>query len=108
VVAAVGFDQLLSSWATFALDVLSEWQVGENELKLPGPVQVVAPLPNALVRTIEPTIIPDRKDNRVDVSLGAKLTSAGGFTVVTNAVIPVNHGGMRADAVWTAGVEYAF
>src|SRR5688572_7145054 len=34
----LGFDQPLSDWATLAVDVISEWQVGENALQLPGEV----------------------------------------------------------------------
>jgi len=102
--ANVGFDQLVASWATFAADVISEWQVGENQLPLPGPVQYTAPQ----ARTINPTIIPEVKDNRVDASIGFKLTSERGFSAVANALVPMNRGGLRADVVWTAGVEYGF
>lgn len=36
VLATTGFDQPLSDWATLAVDVISEWQIGDGALKLPA------------------------------------------------------------------------
>ena len=104
VLATVGFDHLLAPWATLAIDVISQLQVGDSPLQVPGPVQLESPFH----RTITPTAIPDSRDDQVDGSLGLKLTAAPGFTVVGNGQWALNRGGLRPDVIWTAGVEYNF
>jgi hypothetical protein len=37
-----------------------------------------------------------------------KLTAAPGLTVVGNTEWPLNRGGLRADVIWTVGLEYGF
>jgi hypothetical protein len=104
VLATAGFDHLLAPWATLALDVISQLQVGESPLQVPGPVEIEAPYH----RTIIPTVIPDTRDDIVDGSVGVKLTAAPGLTVVGNSEWSLNHGGLRPDVIWTAGLEYNF
>jgi hypothetical protein len=104
VLATAGFDHLLAPWATLAIDVISQLQVGESPLQVPGPVEIQAPYH----RTIIPTVIPDTRDDIVDGSVGVKLTAAPGLTVVGNSEWSLNHGGLRPDVIWTAGVEYNF
>ncbi len=104
VLATAGFDNLLSPWATLAIDVISQLQVGESPLQVPGPVEIQAPYH----RTIIPTVIPDTRDDIVDGSVGIKLTAAPGLTVVGNSEWSLNHGGLRPDVIWTAGLEYNF
>jgi hypothetical protein len=104
VLATLGFDHLLAPWATLAIDVLSQLQVGDSPLQVPGPVQIQAPYQ----RTITPTVIPDSRDDIVDGSLGVKLTAARGLTVVANGEWSLNRGGLRPDVIWAAGLEYNF
>jgi hypothetical protein len=104
VLATMGFDHLLAPWATLAIDVISQLQVGDSPLQVPGPVQIEAPYQ----RTITPTVIPDTRDDLVDGSLGVKLTAAQGLTVVANGEWSLNRGGLRPDVIWTAGLEYNF
>lgn len=104
VLATVGFDHLLAPWATLAIDVLSQLQVGESPLQVPGPVHIESPYH----RTIVPTVIPDTRDDLVDGSVGLKLEAARGLTVVTNGAWSLNRGGLRPDVIWTAGLEYNF
>jgi hypothetical protein len=104
VLGTVGFDDLISRYVTVAADLVTELQVGRSKLTLPGPVQYDAPFK----RTIDPTSIPDMADDIVNGSLGFKVTVPGGFTAVTNALVPLNRGGLRADLVYTAGLEYSF
>jgi hypothetical protein len=59
-------------------------------------------------REIIPTVIPDRRDDIVDGSLGFKLTAAQGLTVVANGEWSLNRGGLRPDVIWAAGLEYNF
>jgi hypothetical protein len=104
VLATVGFDQLMAPWATLAVDVISQLQVGDSPLQVPGPVNIEAPYQ----RTITPTVIPDERDDIVDGSLGLKLSAAQGLTVVGNGEWSLNRGGLRPDVIWTAGLEYNF
>jgi hypothetical protein len=104
VLATIGFDHLLAPWATLAVDVISQLQVGDSPLQIPGPVHIETPYH----RTITPTVIPDSRDDLVDGSLGVKLSAASGLTVVANGEWALNRGGLRPDVIWTAGVEYNF
>jgi hypothetical protein len=104
VLATAGFDHLLAPWATLAIDVISQLQVGTSPLQIPGPVQIESPYQ----RTIIPTVIPDTRDDVVDGSVGMKLTAAQGLTVVGNGQWSLNRGGLRPDVIWTAGLEYNF
>jgi hypothetical protein len=104
VLATIGFDHLLAPWATLAVDVISQLQVGDSPLQIPGPVHIETPYH----RTITPTVIPDSRDDLVDGSLGVKLSAASGLTVVANGEWALNRGGLRPDVIWTAGLEYNF
>jgi hypothetical protein len=99
-----GFDQLITSSATFALDLITEWQMGGSLLELPQPVTFTQPFR----RTVEPTNIPDTKDNLFNLSAGGKYTTAGGMNLVLNALVPLNRGGLRPWSIITAGLEFTF
>jgi hypothetical protein len=102
--ATAGFDQLLVPWATFALDIISEWQMGDAKLALPQPVAIDIPFR----RTIYPSNIPDRRDDLLNASIGGKFATSQGVTFILNALLPLNRGGLRASTLWTAGLEYGF
>jgi hypothetical protein len=109
VLATLGFDQFIGSWATFAADVISEWQVGTSKLEQPQPVVINTPLGSGTsARIVPPSNIPDSRDDVVLGSFGFKFTAPSGITVVTNAVIPVHRGFLQPDVAWTAGLEYSF
>jgi hypothetical protein len=101
--ANAGFDQALNDWATIAADVLTEWEVGKRKLNLPGPVTITIPY----TRVVDPTEIPNKRDNKANASLGFKFLT-GGPTIVTNALIPLLRGGLQPNVVWTTGVEFNF
>ena len=104
VLVTLGFDHLLAPWATLAVDLISQLQVGDSPLQVPGPVQIQAPYQ----RTIIPTEIPEMRDDIVDGSFGVKLTAAQGLNLIGNSSWSFNRGGLRADVIWTAGLEYNF
>jgi len=104
VAGTFGFDDLIAEHVTIAADVVSELQVGASKLHLPAPVQYDYPFK----RTINPTSIPDMADDIVNGSFGFKFTAPGGFTILTNALVPLNRGGLRANSTFTAGLEFAF
>jgi hypothetical protein len=104
VVATAGFDHQMAPWATFVADVISQWQVGDSKLTLPGVVTITKPF----LRTVNPSDIPDVRDDLVNASLGFKFTLGQGPTVITNALFPLNRGGLRPNVLYTMGVEYSF
>jgi hypothetical protein len=99
-----GFDQLLSSWATLAADLITEFPVGTTDIPVPGDVLLEAPFR----RTVRTSTIPDRRDDIINASLGLKFTFPRAITIVTNGAFPLNRGGMRPDVLWTLGAEYTF
>jgi hypothetical protein len=104
VVATLGFDQLLAPFATMAFDVLSDWQIGDSKLVVPGPVQYIAPYPHQVI----PTNIPGQGDDLMAASLGFKFATQRGILLVTNALIPLRNSGLQPNVVWTGGIEYNF
>jgi hypothetical protein len=107
--ATLGFDQLLGSWATFAADLITAWQVGDTKLRQPAPVVLNTPVGGgSSARIIPRSNIPDSKDNVIQGSFGFKFTAPSGITVITNALIPIRRGYLQPDVAWTAGVEYSF
>lgn len=104
VVGTVGFDHRMAERVTMAADLVSELQVGDSKLNLPQPVHYNAPFN----RTVQVTDIPDTRDDIVNGSFGFKLVPTKNVTVVLNTLFPLNRGGLRADLIYTAGIEYNF
>ena len=104
IVATLGFDNAVAPWATMAFDLLSEWQLGDSKLPIPGPVAYQAPFP----RTVRPTNIPDQRDDFLSASVGFKFQTPRGILITTNALFPLRNSGMQPSAVWTGGLEYNF
>ncbi|MGH7605161.1 MAG: hypothetical protein ACRENK_14350 [Gemmatimonadaceae bacterium] len=104
VLGTVGFDQRMSDLFTLAADLVTELQVGDSKLNLPGPVTFDAPFR----RTVNPTNIPVIRDDIVSGSFGFKMAPARNTTVVLNTLFPLNRGGLRPNLVYTAGIEYTF
>ena len=104
IVATAGFDNALASWATMAFDLLSEWQLGDSKLRIPGPVNYQVPFP----RTVRPTNIPAQRDDFLSASVGFKFQTPRGILITTNALFPLRNSGMQPSAVWTGGLEYNF
>jgi hypothetical protein len=104
VLATVGFDHRLADPVTLAADLVTELQVGDSKLPLPGIVTYDYPFR----RTVNPTNIPDMRDDIVNGSFGFKLLPARKTTIVLNTLFPLNRGGLRPNIVYTAAVEYTF
>jgi hypothetical protein len=94
----------MSDKFTLAADLVTELQVGDSKLKLPGIVTYDVPFR----RTVNPTNIPPMRDDVVNGSFGVKLTPAQKTTIVLNTLFPLNRGGLRPNLVYTAGIEYTF
>jgi hypothetical protein len=104
VLGTVGFDHRMSDSFTLAADLVSELQVGDSKLALPGQVTWEAPFR----RTLNPTNIPSIRDDIVNGSFGVKMAPAHNTLIVLNALFPLNRGGMRPNLVYTAGIERTF
>jgi hypothetical protein len=104
VLGTVGFDHRMSDVFTLAADLVTELQVGDSKLPLPGLVTYDSPFR----RTLNPTNIPAIRDDIVSGSFGFKLTPARKTTIVLNSLFPLNRGGLRPNLVYTAGIEYTF
>jgi hypothetical protein len=104
ILGTLGFDALVTDWATVAADVISEWQLGANRITLPGTIEYVTPF----ARSYPATSIPNKRQNVLNMSMGAKFTVRGGTVIVLNAIVPVNKTGLQPGMAWTAGLEYTF
>jgi hypothetical protein len=104
VLATVGFDQLLAPWVTFAMDVISQWPVGETDLRLPAPVTFDLPVHEVLPTTN----IQDTSDRRIYGSVGAKFATGSDLRLVVSSLVPLASGGLQPQAAWTVGLERAF
>ena len=104
ILGTVGFDQRLGDPVTLAADLVTELQVGDSKLQLPGLVSYDVPFR----RTINPTNIPEMRDDIVNGSFGFKLVPARKTTIVLNTLFPLNRGGLRPNIVYTAALEYTF
>ncbi len=104
VLGTVGFDNRLAENFTLAADLVTELQVGDSKLHLPPLVTYESPFR----RTLNPTNIPEIRDDIVNGSFGMKITPARNTTLVLNSLFPLNRGGLRSNLVYTAGIEYTF
>lgn len=99
----VGFDHLLTPNATLAVDLLTNWQLGDG---ITFAREAVYDVP--VGRTVALTNIPEATDHLIDLSIGGKFSAGSALRVVTNLIFPINSGGIRPGLGWTAGLEYDF
>jgi len=104
ILGTLGFDALVAPWATVAADLITEWQLGDTKIMLPGPVVYDAPFP----RSYPATSIPEKRQDVMNMSVGAKFTVRGGMVIIANALVPIRHSGLQPNVAWTAGLEYTF
>lgn len=104
ILGTVGFDQRIAEAVTLAADLVTELQVGDSRLQLPRPLAWESPFR----RTLNPTNIPEIRDDLVNGSFGVKVIPARNTTLVLNTLFPLNRGGLRSNLVYTAGIEYTF
>lgn len=98
-----GFDHRLSGWATLAVDLLNSFRLGEETVGFPEPVVI----PGGFRQEVQRTNIPMRRDDVVDGSFGFKFRTGGGLTVISNVLVPLNSGGLRAGPIPTLGLEFS-
>ncbi len=104
ILATLGFDERMAPWATLALELMTQWQVGDNQIELPGPIMFDEPFPRELKST-DITVV---RENLIQASAGAKFRVRGGTVLLTNVLIPLTKAGLQPGVVWTAGLEFGF
>jgi hypothetical protein len=104
IVAALGFDHLLSERVTFAADLLADLELGDSKLILPGRVEFDAPTR----RRVRLTDIPDQTDRLLDASVGFKMQLPSEYRFVGNLLFPLADAGMRPKVLMMAGFERTF
>lgn len=102
--ATVGFDVLATSWLTLAADAASQWQIGREPFSLGGTKHFDFPVP----REVALSNVPNRRDDRLDGSLGIKLSNNRGLTGLANIYVPLRSAGLQAPLIWTLGAQYDF
>ncbi|HEY6922458.1 MAG TPA: hypothetical protein VI653_03235, partial [Steroidobacteraceae bacterium] len=85
--AVLGFDDLLSQWATIAVDVLGSWQIGPSRVQVPAPVVYQAPAQ----RSMDVTNIPNQRDDLLSFNFGFKFRTRRGIQIVTSALFPLRN-----------------
>ena len=104
VLATAGFSNRLATWATLAIDITAQLQVGDSPLELPETVFLTSPY----TREVRPTTISDQRDDIVDAAFGLKFPLPSGLVFVVNSTWPLNKGGVRPNWSLGAAVEYSF
>ena len=98
------FDNLMTEWATLAIGVESEIQVGDNPFVLPSTIEIDQPF----VRQFRATNIPNAQGDLLRASVGGKFTVRGGTVLVANAVFPLRKVGLQPDFTWTLALDFPF
>lgn len=104
ILATGGFDQPMSDWATMAVDLITEVEVGRSGLLIPDPIEITIPVH----REVFATNVPALRDHRVNGSFGMKFRTPGGPILVANALIPLRRGGLESRIIWTLGLDGNF
>lgn len=97
-------DNLLADWATLAVGLESEIQVGDADLVLPADIVLDDPF----VRRIPATNVPNESGDLLRASIGGKFTVRGGTVLVVNGLFPLREVGLQPDFVWTLGLDFPF
>ena len=100
----IGFDALVVPWATMAAELISEWQIGDSKITLPGPIEYVTPFH----RVYPATSIPTKRQDVMNLALGAKFAARGGMIIIVNGIVPIKKAGLQPNFIWTTGLEYTF
>lgn len=104
ILVTAGFDNLMTEWATLAVGVVSEWQVGENKFELPPPIEYEVPY----IRQVPATSVPSKTENLLNATMGAKFSVRGGTVLTVNGLFPLRKAGLQPDFFWTMGLEFSF
>lgn len=98
------FDNLLTEWATLAVAVEAEVDVGDSTFALPDPIVINTPFE----RVIPATNIPSQGADLLRASIGGKFTVREGTVLYANGIFPLTSNGLQPDYIWTLGLDFPF
>ena len=101
VLTTAGLDARIAPPVTFAGEIIGRWAVGPN-VPLPGPASYIDG------SVVQRTTFPNQRDDNIDGSTGLKIGFGAGFTAVGNVIFPIQDHGVKANIIWTAGLERSF
>jgi len=114
----LGFDQQLGENITWALDILADSDLTDDEAisLFPGTTRIVDHLaaeegevPGMVIRDVDLSNIPERKnDNTVNAAFGFRYAPTEHWGMLANMLVPLNDGGLRSDVVFTIGINGQF
>lgn len=104
VIIHTAFDNLLTEWATLAVGIESELQVGDNPFTLPETIVLDEPFG----RQLSATNVPNSDGDLLRASIGGKFTVRGGTVLVVNGIFPLEDVGLQPDYIWTVGLDFPF
>ena len=104
VIIQTAFDNLLTDWATLAVGVEGELQMGDNPFTLPETIVLEAPF----TRQLSATNVPNLDGDILRASIGGKFTVRGGTVLVLNGIFPLRDVGLQPDYIWTVGLDFPF
>lgn len=104
VIVQTAFDNLLTEWATLAVGIESEIQVGENKFVLPETIVLDEPF----LRRFPATNVPNTGGDVLRASIGGKFTVREGTVLVLNGIFPLKDVGLQPDYIWTVGLDFPF
>ena len=71
-------------------------------MPLPGPASYIDG------SVVQRTTFPNQRDDNIDGSTGLKIGFGKGFTVLGNVIFPIQDRGVKANIIWTVGLERSF
>jgi hypothetical protein len=100
----LGLDHRTSNRLTLAAELLAQLPLGENPL-----VRRITLIQEAdgSSKEVPTSNLPSLRDHQLDGALGFKV-KLGPLALVGNWIVPLNDGGLRADALWTVGLQGGF
>ena len=104
VLATVGFDAHASDAVTVAADLITRWELADPEHPMPGPVTFAG----HPALTVESSSLPVVGHHFIDLAAGLKLMLGRNMILATNAMLPIRAAGLRADVLWTLGIQGTF
>lgn len=114
---AVGFDQKLISGLSLAIDLLGEINTNKNEYLtlFPGTFTIVDQRKDSngnivkIPREVDRSNIPEvNHDHVFNTSIGFRFTPARHVIIMTNALLPLNSGGLRSRITPAVGLALSF
>lgn len=105
-----GFDQKLMKGLTFAAGLLGDIDINSDEavnlFAGQDTIKVTSIFQTSVNQIVDRTNIPDRNnDNTLSAALGFRMAPSEQFSMLANALLPINDGGLRSRFALTFGLN---